>query len=193
MEFSHRFEEAFLMANRLHAGQHRKKSPLPYIVHLMGVAVLVAEYGGDEDQVIAAFLHDAVEDQGGAATREQIRRRFGDRVTRMVDDCTDTDKTPKPPWKPRKQAYIDHLEHEAAEDSLLVSAADKLYNVRTIIAGLREHGDQFFDRFSAKKEGTLWYYRELVECFTRRGPQPIAEHLSRAVDQLERLATQRDM
>src|SRR3954449_6057545 len=104
-----RFQDAFELAFRLHRDQVRKGSGTPYVAHLNGVASIALEHGADEDQAIAALLHDAIEDQGGAATREEIRRLFGDRVTSIVDACTDSEVEPKPPWRPRKEAYIAHL------------------------------------------------------------------------------------
>jgi (p)ppGpp synthase/HD superfamily hydrolase len=118
-----RFREALIWAAELHETQTRKGSDTPYVGHLMAVASTVIEHGGDEEQAIAALLHDAIEDQGGEETRQQIRRRFGDRVVAIVDACTDTDETPKPPWRVRKERYIAHLA-EISEDALLISLAD---------------------------------------------------------------------
>lgn len=188
MPYSPRFEEALVYAARLHASQVRKTSGEPYITHLMSVAALVAEYGGDEEQVIAALLHDAVEDQGGAPRLAEIRQRFGDRVAAIVADCTDTDQTPKPPWRERKQAYLDHLS-VAREDALLVSAADKVHNTRTILAHWRVMGDRVFERFNGGKEGALWYYGSLVERFHQRGTAPIYDELARIVHELKRLCS----
>ena len=130
------FETAFLYATHVHAGQARKATGIPYITHLMAVAAIVAEYGGDEVQVIAALLHDAPEDQGGEGRLEDIRQRFGEDVARIVSACSDTFEDPKPPWWPRKEAYLKHLEL-APTEVLLVSAADKLHNSRAIVADLR--------------------------------------------------------
>lgn len=183
MAYSRQFEKAFRFANKLHAEQTRKGSDIPYINHLMGVAALVGEAGGTEEQVIAALLHDAVEDQGGAPVLKKIRKRFGDTVAAIVEACTDTDVTPKPPWRERKEAYIAHLAH-APEPALLVSAADKLYNCRTIITDVRAHGRRAFERFKAGREGVLWYYAALVEAFIRRGRTPIVDELERCVEEL---------
>src|SRR4051794_14565870 len=136
MESSSRFEDALVYATRLHAQQVRKGSGVPYIAHLLAVTAIAMEYGADEDTAIAALLHDAVEDQGGAATREAIRRRFGERVVAIVDGCTDTEVTPKPPWRARKDAYVAHV-LVAPPDVRLVSAADKLHNARSILADYR--------------------------------------------------------
>ena len=186
MNLTTRFEEALIYATRLHARQVRKGNGAPYVSHLLGVCALVLEFGGDEDQAIAGLLHDAIEDQGGKETREEIRRRFGERVTAIVEGCTDADTSPKPPWKPRKEAFIARL-RKAAPDVRLVSAADKLHNVRTITADYRQLGENLWSRFRGKKEGTLWYYRELVRTFWDLGPQAIADELAQAVEELELL------
>jgi GTP pyrophosphokinase len=186
MLLTSRFEEALLFATHLHAAQTRKESGTPYIAHLLSVAALVLEYGGDEDLAIAALLHDAVEDQGGAATREAIRARFGDRVTAIVDGCTDADTQPKPPWRARKEAYLAHLP-QAAPEVRLVSAADKLHNARSILADYRQVGDNLWTRFRGGKAGTLWYYRALVTAYRQAGSNPLVEELDRTVSELERL------
>src|SRR6266581_8934404 len=117
-----RFLRAFQFAAQMHSGQTRKASTIPYIAHLMGVASLVLEAGGDEDLAIAALLHDVVEDCGGAPMLKEVRRSFGSRVAKVVDGCTDTDVCPKPPWLERKEKYIAHLQ-KADADTRLVSAA----------------------------------------------------------------------
>src|SRR6266571_1946710 len=123
MALTSRFEEALTFATQLHAKQLRKGTTIPYVAHLLAVTALVLENGGDEDEAIAALLHDAIEDQGGAATREAIRRRFGERVVAIVHGCTDTDVTPKPPWRARKEAYIEHLRHASPSERLVALAA----------------------------------------------------------------------
>ncbi len=187
MPYSEHFEEALIYAARLHADQHRKSTQVPYITHLISVAALVAEYGGDEHQVIAALLHDAVEDQGGAPRLAEIRERFGDDVAGMVDDCTDTERVPKPPWHQRNEAYIARLAG-VDERSLLVSAADKLHNVRSIVADWRQIGDAVFDRFNGGKTGAFWYFRAILVALGKRGETPVVAELGRAVEELERLA-----
>jgi len=185
LTYSPRFDEALVYASGLHREQTRKGSGIPYVNHLLGVAAIVGEAGGSEDQVIAALLHDAVEDQGGLETLEEIRKRFGEAVADMVMSCTDTVETPKPAWRPRKEAYVAHVA-TADEDALLVSIADKLYNARTILFGLRSDGVSFWDRFSAKRDGSLWYYRALVSAFRARGCQPLlVDELDRTVTALE--------
>ena len=183
-----RFEQALLFATRKHAGQHRKGTAVPYVAHLLGVASLVLEAGGDEDLVIAALLHDVVEDCGGAPMLKEIRRRFGKRVAHIVDGCTDTDLDPKPPWRQRKEDYIAHL-RTADADTRLVSAADKLHNVRSIVAAYREIGDRVWERFHGKRDGTLWYYRTLLDEFQRKKSSPLIRELERAVIELEAVVT----
>lgn len=168
-----RLSSAFGYAARVHAGQLRKGTEVPYISHPMAVSALVLEYGGDEDQVIAALLHDVVED-GGAQHASQINQYFGERVLRLVLDCTDAvDQQPKSEWLPRKQRYLEHLT-EVAADSLLVNACDKLHNARCILRDLEQHGGKVFNRFGAGRDGVLWYYRSLSELFTRREALPAA-------------------
>jgi (p)ppGpp synthase/HD superfamily hydrolase len=183
-----RFEQALLFATRKHAGQHRKGTAVPYVAHLLGVASLVLEAGGDEDLVIAALLHDVVEDCGGAPVLKEVRRRFGKRVAHVVDGCTDTDLDPKPPWLQRKKDYIAHL-RTADADTRLVSAADKLHNVRSIVAAYREIGDRVWERFHGKRDGTLWYYRTLLDEFQRKKSSPLIRELERAVIELEAVVT----
>jgi len=179
-----RFERALLFATRKHAGQHRKGTTVPYVAHLLSVAGLVLEAGGDEDLAIAALLHDVVEDCGGAPMLREIRRRFGKRVADVVDGCTDTDLDPKPPWRQRKEDYLKHL-RTADADTRLVSAADKLHNVRSIVAAYREIGDRVWERFHGKRDGTLWYYRTLLDELQRKKSSPLMRELERAVIELE--------
>jgi len=181
-----RFEEALLYATRLHSDQMRKGSAVPYVSHLMAVAALTLEYGGGEDEAIAALLHDAVEDQGGAATRAEILERFGPRITAIVDGCTDTDEHPKPPWRARKQAYIEHVSR-ASQSVRLVSACDKLHNARSLARDYRAVGESLWDRFSGGREGTLWYYRAIVRAFRVTETSLLIEDLDRAVTELESL------
>ena len=183
----HRFERAVGLARTLHAKQKRKGGDIPYVAHLLAVASLVIEDGGDEDEAIAALLHDAVEDQGGAKTLGLIRRQFGSRVAGIVESCSDTDVTPKPPWRERKQAYLAHLA-AADRSALRVSLADKLHNARAILADLREVGGELWSRFNASKDETLWYYDELAKAFEERAPGPLARELRRTVDEIRQIA-----
>jgi GTP pyrophosphokinase len=189
MELTSRFEEALTFALRLHAGQYRKGTAIPYATHLLSVAGIALQHGASEDEAIAALLHDAVEDQGGARTREEIRRRFGDKVAAIVDGCTDAEVIPKPPWRPRKEAYIAHV-RKASASVRLVSASDKLDNARAILADYRVLGESLWKRFHGGKEGTLWYYRELVKAFRENGAQPLIDELDRVVTEIEHLARQ---
>jgi len=179
-----RFEEGLLFAKRKHDGQTRKATAVPYIAHLLSVAGLVLEAGGDEDLAIAALLHDVVEDCGGAPMLEEVRRRFGERVAHVVEGCTDTDLDPKPPWRQRKEDYLKHLQ-TADADIRLVSAADKLHNARSILADHREFGDSVWERFQGKRDGTLWYYRSLVDEFRKRDVNSLVNQLERVVTELE--------
>jgi (p)ppGpp synthase/HD superfamily hydrolase len=184
-----RFEEALVFATQMHSGQTRKQSSVPYVAHPMSVAALVLEAGGDEDQVIAALLHDVVEDCGGAPRLAEIRQRFGDRVATIVHACTDSDQDPKPEWRVRKEYYLRHLQ-QAGEDVRLVSVADKLHNVRSIVADYRFLGEPLWERFTGHREGTLWYYRALLDIF-RQGPSNrLVQELELNVLELEQL-TQR--
>ncbi|NEP12811.1 MAG: HD domain-containing protein [Symploca sp. SIO2C1] len=183
---SERFTDALTFATQLHAKQIRKGSGVPYLAHLLGVASIALEYGANEDEAIAALLHDAIEDQGGAPTREEIRRRFGDTVTDIVDGCTDADTIPKPPWRQRKEAYIAHIP-TASTSVRLVSASDKLHNARSILYDYRRLGDSLWEYFHGGKDGTLWYYRSVLEAFRSTESTPLVEELGRVVDELESL------
>ncbi len=162
-----RFAEALSYAARLHRLQSRKGTNIPYIAHLLAVCSLVLEHGGDEDEAIAALLHDTVEDQGGEPVLQEINSLFGERVAQIVDSCSDTDITPKPPWKKRKQEYIKHISH-ATPSVLLVSCCDKLHNANAILNDYNDIGDKLWDRFNAKKEEQLWYYNQLALAFRAR-------------------------
>ncbi len=184
MDLGERFKDALSLATDLHSNQRRKGSGIPYVAHLLGVASLVLEYGGNEEEAIAALLHDAVEDQGGKQTRQIIADKFGEPVAQIVDGCTDSDTIPKPPWRGRKEAYIAHLA-TATPSVLLVSACDKLYNVRTILADYRRMGDEIWERFKGgRKDGTLWYYQALVIEYKKTGNQPVYDELERTVREL---------
>ena len=180
-----RFEDALAYASRLHADQVRKQTDIPYVSHLLAVCALVLEDGGDEDEAIAALLHDAVEDQGGALTLAEIRRRFGERVADIVDGCSDTDEMPKPPWRRRKEAYLAHLADPATPESVLrVSCADKLHNARSVLAERHVLGDIVWDRFNAPKDEQLWYYRAIVEVMRTRFPGRLTDELGDVVQRL---------
>lgn len=180
MALSEAYDRALVYAAALHRDQVRKGSGIPYIAHLLGVSSRVISAGGTEAQAIAGLLHDAAEDQGGRATLDDIDRRFGAEVARIVADCTDSWVEPKPPWRPRKEAYLDSLGHKPA-GSLLVSLADKVDNAEAILRDYRTIGEALWDRFTGGREGTVWYYRSLDSIFTRLLPGPLASDLSRAV------------
>jgi (p)ppGpp synthase/HD superfamily hydrolase len=194
-----RFNDALVFTAELHSGQKRKgPEEIPYISHLLGVASLVLEAGGDEDMAIAALLHDAVEDQGGYETLDKIRERFGERVAHIVEGCTD-DFTGhnRTPWCERKTKYIAHLRDDVDEQTRIVSLADKVHNARTILLDFIEHGDSVFHRFRGHKDGSLWYYRSLVDAFRYaeqkrpirefgRGHERLLRELDRLVEKLEK-------
>ncbi len=188
MTLTPRFEQALNYACIVHAGHLRKGTPIPYVAHLLSVASLALEHGGDEDTAIAALLHDAVEDAGGKDRAADIRVRFGDRVVEIVLGCTDTDVTPKPPWQQRKEEYIQHLA-DASPETLLVSCCDKLHNSRSIVSDLRSIGDGLWSRFKGGKNGTLWYYRTLVGAFRQHNaPVGVVDELDRVVSLMEEMA-----
>lgn len=180
-----RFADALALAYQLHAGQTRKASQVPYVSHVLAVAATVLEFGGDEDTAIGALLHDAVEDCGGQATAEIIRARFGDTVAELVLCCSDTVVTPKPPWHERKSRYLKHLP-TASREVLLVSAADKLHNLNSLLREERRHGPRLWSFFRAGRRGTLWYYENLVEIFRQAGvPQLLVEQLDSGLRELK--------
>jgi hypothetical protein len=179
-----RFDRALALARELHGDQVRKGTEIPYVSHLMGVASLVIDDGGDEDEAIAALLHDAVEDQGGEVTLGLIRQQFGNHVADIVKACSDTDVQPKPPWRARKDAYLGHLHDPALPaGTLRVSLADKLHNARAILFDLRS-GQDVFSRFSASREETHRYYDELAKAFAELTDSPMMAELRIVVNEL---------
>ena len=181
-----RFASALAYAHDVHQGQRRKGTGIPYIAHVLGVAAIAMEYGADEDEAIAALLHDAAEDGGGEATLAEIRARFGDAVGDIVLGCSDSlveDPEDKLPWRDRKENYLAHLEN-ASQSVCLVSAADKLHNVRAISRDYHEHGDDIWLRFQGRREGTLWYYETVAHTLARRYHAPLTRDLQLAVDEL---------
>ncbi len=180
---SDRFEEALIYATQLHAYQVRKGSSVPYISHLMSVAALVLEDGGDEEQAIAALLHDAIEDRGGDKTRQEILAKFGKNVATIVEGCTESDLVPKPPWRDRKLASINKLRHATLEIRR-VMLADKLHNARSILADWHRYGDDVWHRFKGGKQGTLWYYNSIVQANQGKDDSFLGAELARVVQQL---------
>jgi (p)ppGpp synthase/HD superfamily hydrolase len=170
-----------------HHNQVRKGGDIPYVGHLLTVAGLVINDGGSEAQAIAALFHDTVEDQGGPATLEEIRKNFGHEVARIVDECSDTDEEPKPPWLERKQNYVNHLA-EVGADTLLVSVADKLDNARSMLGDYHTHGPSLWERFNRKNpQDHLWYYGELLAAYRARDLNSwLVDKLGRVVDELKR-------
>ncbi len=190
-----RFAEAMRYTYRWHAAQTRKGTEIPYLSHLLAVASIALEYGADEDEAIAALLHDSLEDgprysgEPRAQIEQELREHFGERVLQIILGCTDTSSDgslgePKESWKERKMAYLKHLESVDAS-VLLVAASDKLHNVRCILRDFRQLGDQLWDRFSGGKEGSLWYYRSLAEILGRRMPGGLAVELQKLVTELQ--------
>ena len=189
-----RLAEAFAYALALHGDQVRKRTSIPYISHLLAVASLVIENGGDEDQAIAALLHDGPEDQGGEATLEEIADRFGERVARIVRDCSDTFETPKPPWRKRKERYIEHAGAGQPGDFLLVSLADKVHNLRSIVYDRSQIGDEIWDRFQGGRQGSLWYFESLYGVFKERigeTHRALVDELGKLIEELGGLAQSR--
>ena len=182
------FSKALVYAELKHHNQVRKGGDIPYVGHLLAVAGLVINDGGSEVQAIAALLHDAVEDAGGPATHDEIEKNFGEDVARIVEQCSDTDKEPKPPWRERKQKYIDHLA-DVGEDTILVSVADKLDNARSMLRDYHTHGPALWQRFTVKDpHDHLWYYGELLKAYRSRGCTSwMVDELGRVVDELTRL------
>ena len=154
-----RFDQALVWASSLHREHARKGSGAPYVAHLLGVCALVLEAGGDEDQAIAALLHDAVEDQGGRPLLDEIRNRFGDRVAEIVDGCTDSYESPKPPWRERKESFVASIATAPAWTRLVV-AADKLHNALTTLEDVRREGPAAWERLRGR-ENALWYQRSI--------------------------------
>ncbi|MBD2023917.1 HD domain-containing protein [Leptolyngbya sp. FACHB-711] len=181
-----RFEQALVLAHRLHANQVRKVSGIPYIAHLLSVTAFVLEDGGTEDEAIAALLHDAIEDQGGQAIRAEIQTRFGDRVAAIVEGCTDSATVPKPPWKERKQHYLENL-RAASPEVVRVSLADKLHNARSLLRDWRKFGSSIWQQFSSDSEQRLWFYQELVSLYKAADAGGMSEEFARTVEDLRDL------
>jgi (p)ppGpp synthase/HD superfamily hydrolase len=182
-----RFEEALTYATQVHASQRRKGGDVPYVAHLLGVTSLVLEDGGGEHEAIAALLHDAVEDQGGAERLVDIRARFGEDVAEIVAGCSDTDEVPKPAWRIRKEEYIAALA-TARSEVVRVSLADKVHNARSVLFDYRLMGEDLWKRFNPDADA-LWYYRSLVDAFRQVSHSPLVDELDRVVTELEQVAS----
>ncbi len=186
--YTERLLRALEAAALMHAAQTKKGTKVPYLSHLLGTCAIALEYGADEDEAIAALLHDAIEDVEPAAEAREAVWSFGPRVGRIVEDCTDSDAHPKPPWKERKAAYLRRVPGADAS-SLLVSASDKLHNARRIVSDVRRDGPPAWSRFSAPPAELAWYYRALVTAY-RANPAhrpSLIDELERTVEELERL------
>ena len=190
-----RFDAALRYAADHHRRQLRKDTDIPYFAHLMAVSAIVLELGGTEDEAIAALLHDVVEDGGGPAALAVIEEEFGPDVARWVLQSSDSDGVPKPPWRERKQAYLDAMDTKD-DSALLVGLADKYHNASSILADYRADGDAVWSRFSAGDgDEVRWYYRALVDAFTaqreRLSPraQALLEQLRVTVAEIDRLAS----
>lgn len=182
--YSEQLPRAFALAAELHQGQVRKGSGEPYLSHVMGVASLVIRYGGNEDEVAGALLHDTAEDCGGEVTLSLIREELGPEIEAIVRGCSDSLTIPKPPWKQRKDAFINSLP-SASPSIILVSNCDKIYNLGTILDDFRVNGEHLWERFMGEKEGTLWYYRTLTAFYMEQGSARPAEKLQRILLSLE--------
>ena len=181
-----RFSEALMLAAALHREQTRKGSDIPYVAHLLAVCAIVLEHGGDEDEAVAALLHDAPEDQGGEPVLDVIERLFGPKVKQIVAECSDTFEQPKPPWRKRKEAYVASL-GAASRSALLVSAADKLHNLSTTVNDLRTQGDQIWGHFNSTPKQQIWYYTTLSDIYSERLGGPLADAVA---DQVKRLVVE---
>src|SRR5215213_6069665 len=182
MDGTHAFGNALEFAARLHEKQTRKGSDTPYISHLLAVTAIALDYGATETEAIAAILHDAVEDQGGQEALEEIRRRYGDQVASIVEACSDTDESPKPPWRERKVAFVERLRTEPYSVRLVV-AADKLHNVRDVLRAYRVHGDDLWSQFNGGRDGTLWYYRAVVDAL-KQASKPEEKQLNAIIEEI---------
>lgn len=184
-ELTGRFDEALKYTHELHRAQKRKGNGSPYIGHLLGVASIVLDDGGSEDEAIAALLHDAAEDHGGRERLDEIRARFGAPVAQIVQDCTDSWETPKRPWLDRKREYVDHA-RTLPPSSLRVAAADKVHNAYAILRDLRNHGEEVWKRFNAPADDVIAYYEGLVRSFREAGGSKLVDELDRIVRGIQR-------
>ncbi len=183
---------AFEFAYAVHRDQFRKGSRIPYITHAMAVAALVGEFGGSDAQIAAALLHDTVEDGDGLDTLAQLRDTFGDHVADLVFACSDAFVKPKPPWRERKQRFVEAMRTASPEVRLIV-AADKLHNAMITLRDLRVEGDTVWQRFNGGREGSLWVYAEMVRALSQDWQHPILAYLAETVDALPRAAHDADL
>ena len=195
LHLSSRFTQAIDYARHVHI-ERRKRTGIPYMAHLLGVASLVMGEAGHvkfpvtEDMVIAALLHDAAEDHGGEPRLRDIKHNFGSNVAHMVEGLSDSltdDPANKQSWLERKQAYLKRLRKEPA-DVQLISAADKLYNARAILEDYRQIGPKVWQRFKRGRNDQIWYFDELLKVFKKSGTNRIVEELQRVVTELTNLS-----
>lgn len=179
-----RFQEALILAARVHTGQFRKGTSVPYVSHVLAATATALENGADEAIACACLLHDAVEDGGGLPVLEEIRARFGPAVAGLVMECTDATTVPKPPWRVRKEAYLAHLA-AASPGARLIVLSDKLHNASSLVRDLRRSGASLWERFNAGPEETVWYYRRVVEILAAGGRTPLLDELEAVVGELE--------
>lgn len=188
MKLSNRYQEALVETFRLFGQMERKNADrTPFMAHLMSVSSLVLEHGGSEDEAIAALLHDAIEDAGGKQREEAIKAQFGERVAEIVRGVSDTDQTPKPAWRVRKQAYLDHLD-EADEGMLRVSCADKVHNVRCLIEDYVLYGEEVWKVFSAPKQDQLWVYEAYTQKMENNFSGALVQMLRFEMNRLHQMA-----
>lgn len=183
-----KYLEAYVYSYKLHKKQTRKGSNIPYFTHLSSVSNLIIENNGTTTQAIAGLLHDAVEDQGGAKTLAVIKRKFGPRVAKIVDQCSDTTIKPKPPWKKRKIKYIKDIKNKS-QDTLLVSLCDKYHNANCILSDYQKVGEEIWDRFTASKQETFWYYESLYKEFKKylKNHLELIKAYKSTVDEMKRI------
>jgi (p)ppGpp synthase/HD superfamily hydrolase len=193
-----RFDDALAYATHLHRQDVRKGADVPYVAHLLSVCALVLEDGGTEDEAVAALLHDALEDHPTTTDRREIASRYGERVLELVEGCTDTPADylggQKPPWRARKEAYVEHV-RGADPGAVRVSLADKLHNARAILSDYRRIGDEVWSRFRVGRsvpaeirEEVLWYYRAMESAFREAGATGyLIEELERTLREIDRL------
>jgi (p)ppGpp synthase/HD superfamily hydrolase len=186
-----RFDNALTYASWVHGGQKRKGTKIPYISHLLTVASIVLENGGNEDEAIAALLHDAAEDQGGVARLDDIRSRFGEPIAQIVEACSDSlveDSSDKAPWHQRKERYRAELENHANPSNYLVSAADKLHNARAMAQDERQSREELWSRFNASKGCIVWNLSELARIYAGISDErvrQVARELQKVITELK--------
>jgi len=184
-----RYRKALIFTFELHSKQFRKDTKIPYFFHLSSVSNLVIENGGNTDEAIAGLLHDAVEDQGGEKTLRLIKKKFGNKVAKIVEDCTDTKIEPKPPWLERKKQYIVNLKNKP-QSSLFVSMCDKTHNASCIINDYHRVGKKIWSRFTAKPKQVCWYYESLGKCYYKhlKGHKVLKQNFKKLVAEMKSLA-----